>query len=99
MGTNRSSRSKLKPRGKGVRRQTPRAMSGLGLERKELGLKTLTQRLQGEETAVAGACRKCGFAGHLAFQCRNTIKAQTIGGGGPAHTAIAAGAPAPVVDV
>uniref|UniRef100_A0A915BEA2 Protein SREK1IP1 n=1 Tax=Parascaris univalens TaxID=6257 RepID=A0A915BEA2_PARUN len=25
-------------------------------------------------TAVTGACRKCGYAGHLAFQCRNFIQ-------------------------
>ncbi|VDK52821.1 unnamed protein product [Anisakis simplex] len=23
---------------------------------------------------VSGACRKCGYAGHLAFQCRNLIQ-------------------------
>lgn len=26
------------------------------------------------KAAVTGACRKCGFIGHLAFQCRNFIK-------------------------
>ncbi|MFH4979302.1 hypothetical protein AB6A40_006011 [Gnathostoma spinigerum] len=25
-------------------------------------------------TAVTGACRKCGYAGHLAFQCRNFLR-------------------------
>ncbi|VDM47344.1 unnamed protein product [Toxocara canis] len=25
-------------------------------------------------TAVTGACRKCGYAGHLAFQCRNFLQ-------------------------
>lgn len=31
----------------------------------------------GKETSRS-ACKKCGYAGHLTFQCRNFIKVRTL---------------------
>ena len=45
-------------------------MSGIGFESRSGGLKNLTARLTGEDARAVGTCKKCGFAGHLAFQCR-----------------------------
>eukprot|EP00038_Savillea_parva_P030169 m.75999 g.75999 ORF g.75999 m.75999 type:complete len:161 (+) comp9032_c0_seq2:113-595(+) len=53
-------------------------MAGLGFEERSGGLKNLTARLIGDNERQVGTCKKCGFAGHLAFQCRNTVKAQTV---------------------
>eukprot|EP00040_Diaphanoeca_grandis_P039236 m.258493 g.258493 ORF g.258493 m.258493 type:complete len:187 (-) comp36658_c0_seq1:957-1517(-) len=53
-------------------------MSGIGLEEKEGGQKHLIARLTGENIAVSGTCKKCGFAGHLRFQCKNTATSQSM---------------------
>eukprot|EP00041_Stephanoeca_diplocostata_P020460 m.459570 g.459570 ORF g.459570 m.459570 type:complete len:185 (+) comp21583_c0_seq22:208-762(+) len=55
-------------------------MAGIGFEEREGGIKNLTARLTGESVNRVGTCKKCGFAGHLAYQCRNTVKAQTLQG-------------------
>lgn len=36
-------------------------------------VKGLVNRLTQQPKAVKGACRKCGFSGHLTFQCMNHI--------------------------
>lgn len=64
-----------------------------------VGLKHLTARLTGENIVVNGACKKCGFAGHLAFQCRNTVTAQSLRMAKQAEDAAAAGPATKVVDV
>eukprot|EP00035_Acanthoeca_spectabilis_P014385 m.273955 g.273955 ORF g.273955 m.273955 type:complete len:157 (+) comp16128_c0_seq4:3313-3783(+) len=70
-------------------------MAGLGFEERAGGLKNLTARLIGDNERAVGTCRKCGFAGHLAFQCRNTITAQSA----LAEVKSGAAAAATVVDV
>eukprot|EP00730_Choanoeca_flexa_P002301 TRINITY_DN10997_c0_g1_i1.p3 TRINITY_DN10997_c0_g1~~TRINITY_DN10997_c0_g1_i1.p3 ORF type:complete len:145 (+),score=29.36 TRINITY_DN10997_c0_g1_i1:1846-2280(+) len=41
---------------------------------KQHTLEAITARLSGKAEDKIGLCKKCGFAGHLTFQCRNYIK-------------------------
>jgi hypothetical protein len=41
---------------------------------KQHTLEAITARLSGKSEDKIGICKKCGFAGHLTFQCRNYIK-------------------------
>eukprot|EP00039_Didymoeca_costata_P006885 m.94279 g.94279 ORF g.94279 m.94279 type:complete len:179 (+) comp13438_c0_seq2:74-610(+) len=49
-------------------------MAGLGPDIKNTGEASLAARLTGTDQKSVGVCKKCGFAGHLTFQCRNVIK-------------------------
>eukprot|EP01147_Barroeca_monosierra_P004482 gene4482-6726_t len=57
-------------------------MSGLPADDKPRTLEAITARLSGQTQEKIGACKKCGYVGHLPFQCRNYIP---IGPSGQVH--------------